>query len=121
MAVAFENLATQKDNNVSSVTLAKTNTGTNLGLIVCVTIAVYSGTPPTISGVTYNGVAMTAGGAAIVNGVTSSRIFHLAAPASGTHNVVVTLSASTVYVSTSARSSQPRSQPCALTRSLKKI
>src|SRR6185436_7510389 len=79
--------------SVTSLTVAHTITGTNTILFAGVT----SATTDLISGATFNGVAMT-----LINKVQTptdrwTYLFYLVAPASGTHNVVVTAS-STVDV-----------------------
>lgn len=46
-----------------------------------------------ISGVTYNGVAMTSAGAKVTQGTLSGQLWSLANPASGSNNIVVTMGA----------------------------
>lgn len=80
----------------SSLTISHTCTGTNLVLIV--QAVNYDATVGTVSGITYNGVALTK-----IAGVTFSSNFnnegwYLIAPATGTHDVVITWSASQLLV-----------------------
>lgn len=75
-----------------TITLAHTTVGTNLVMVVGVSINISNNTAATVSGVTYNGVALTRAGAH--NDAGNSRrveIWSLTAPAIGTNNVVVTL------------------------------
>jgi hypothetical protein len=107
MAVAHENTSTAEATSVSSLTFSKTNTGTNLGLIVAVVLSDFAALV-SISSVTYAGVTMTAGGAAVelTAGTQrqSCRMYHLAAPASGANNVVITLSGTYGYIAAGASS-----------------
>ena len=98
MAIAYD--ATSNSGAVSSNTSshAHTSTGSQRSLMVCVLIETSAGAP-TVSGITYNSVAMTstvtlteAGG----NG--RAEIWRLVAPTTGANNIVVTLSGSTNFV-----------------------
>ena len=91
--------------SVSSAALSAANTsltfshtvgssGTNRLLVVGVSVR-HDNSTYTI-GVTYNGVAMTEGGTSSRNEALC-KIFYLAAPATGTNNVVVTLSKSLMF------------------------
>jgi hypothetical protein len=78
----------------NTVTWSHTCSGSNRLLIVGV--AVGANTSPTISSVTYNGVAMTSVGKMNTNNQTNAgfvELFRLIAPATGTNSVVVTTSA----------------------------
>lgn len=89
MAVAVDAVAFDKGTS-TSITFAHTCTGANLALYVIVEERYASA----VTGVTYNGVAMTQksyndpGANSIVQ-----KVFELLAPATGAHNVVVTASA----------------------------
>jgi uncharacterized repeat protein (TIGR01451 family) len=76
-----------------TVTLVHTSTGTNLVLVVSVSINITNNTAATVTGVTYNGTALTSAGAHNDAGNTRRvEMWSLIAPAIGAHNVVVTLS-----------------------------
>ncbi len=94
MAIAFDAAAFPSDaSGASSATFSQTCTGSNRALAVG---AYINDLTDTISGVTYNGVAMTqitAGSPNIPGGggrTARSYLFYLAAPATGANNVVVT-------------------------------
>lgn len=90
MAVAFDAVTKQDSSGyVNSLTFSHTTSGSNRGLVVG--IACRTGTAD-ISGVTYNGVSMTAKKTQENTNVCGVRTWSLSAPASGTNNVVVTLS-----------------------------
>lgn len=74
---------------LSTYSWSHTTTGTNRGLLVFVSIFA-SGT---VTGITYNGVAMTFV-RSDANGVSRSEVWRLENPASGSNTVAVTLSAS---------------------------
>ena len=76
-----------------TVTLAHTSTGTNLVLIVGVSINITNNTGATVTGVTYNGVPLTLAGTHNDAGNTRRvEMWSLVSPAIGAHNVVVTFS-----------------------------
>jgi uncharacterized repeat protein (TIGR01451 family) len=77
-----------------TITLAHTSTGTNLVLVVGISINITNNTGATVTGVTYNGTALTSAGAHNDAGNTRRvEMWSLIAPAIGLpHNVVVTLS-----------------------------
>lgn len=107
MAIALDSATNTTASAVSSVTLSHPCTGSNLLLAVTVTLQHNGATTSTISGVTYNGVAMTLG--AVDNHTYSSTIltatYYLTGPSLGTNNVVVTLSdASTLDIIVGATS-----------------
>lgn len=89
MAIAID--ATSSGINTlsqTSLTVAHTCTGTNLCLIVAVNVSVN-----TITGVTYNGVAMTQVGTVNQSGGNENNyLFGLLNPATGTHNIIATYS-----------------------------
>jgi hypothetical protein len=92
--VAFDARTTNLQNASSSTTtFSHTVTGSNPALVVFVAL---TGTAQTVSSITYNGVSLTSIGT--VNdtlGATKPRLeaWGLSGPATGAHNVVVTLSA----------------------------
>jgi len=89
MALAYD-ATTKQDSSgyVNSLTFSHTCTGSDLGLIV--QIACRTGVAD-ISGVTYNGVAMTASATAENTNVCGVTTWKLIAPASGANDVVVSL------------------------------
>ena len=78
--------------NVLTFAHTTTSTGTNVVLVVGVSMNNSGGGTQTVASITYNGVGLTLAGVQN-NSNTSSRteIWYLVAPASGTHNVVVTV------------------------------
>lgn len=92
MAIAFDAQSSQS-NTGSSITISHTTSGSDRLLVVYIFGATggYS-----VSAITYNGVAMTSLG----SNTTDARFkcYYLIAPASGTNNISITLSASMVYV-----------------------
>jgi len=93
MAIAFDATSSSAAQTGSSVTFSHTCTGTNLILIVGVTMA--SSVAKTMTSITYNGVSMTSVGAVdeTTNQNRFSWLYYLIAPATGANNIVVTLSA----------------------------
>lgn len=90
MAIAVDATSSSANQTGSSVTFAHTCGGSNRILVVAVSIAAGI---PTVSGITYNGVALTQ--IATVLGVAADRrteLWYLIAPATGANNIVVTLS-----------------------------
>lgn len=90
MAIALDATSSSANQVGSSVTFAHTCSGSNRILIVGISIAAGI---PTVSSVTYNGVALTQ--IASVLGVAADRrteLWYLIAPATGSNNIVVTLS-----------------------------
>lgn len=90
MAIARDNFSTSSTTG-TSLTISHTTTGSNLLMLVGVYEDVATGTTPNTTGITYNGVALTQ----LVSeyrtfsaGLISS-IWGLVAPATGTHNVVI--------------------------------
>ena len=76
-----------------TITLAHTSAGTNLVLVVGVSINITNNTGATVTGVTYNGTALTSAGAHNDAGNTRRvEMWSLIAPAIGANNVIVTLS-----------------------------
>ena len=74
------------------VTLAHTTGGTNRVLVVGVSINIMNNTGATVTGVAYNGIALTSAGAHNDAGnMRRVEMWSLTAPATGNHNVVVTL------------------------------
>ena len=74
----------------NSLTFAHTSTGTNLVLVVGVSMNISGRAGTTVSGVTYNGTALQSA-VNQLNGSRRTEIWYLAGPATGNHNVVVTL------------------------------
>lgn len=98
MAIAFDASSGGKSNTpVNSITYSHTTSGSDRLLVVCVH---YAG--DNFSSVTYNGVALTTALQQVVSFITYG-IYYLVAPASGTHNVVVsnTGSYSQTFISSS--------------------
>lgn len=75
-----------------TLTWAHTCTGSNLLLLV----SIHASSGDSVAGVTYNGVAMTVAWDLAGSSVRNT-CYYLVAPASGTHDVVVTFGASTAY------------------------
>jgi len=76
----------------SSRTLSFTVSGGTDRLLAI--FATQTGALESITGATYNGIAMTANAQAVVGGIRNYRLFHLAAPTTGTHDAVVTYAGS---------------------------
>jgi hypothetical protein len=89
MAIAFD-AASEGYASGTSLTVSHTVTGSAPLLIACVGT---NGTNDTVTGVTYNGVAMTQLGT-VENTYNRLYIYGLLAPATGTHDIVVSNSAS---------------------------
>jgi len=88
MAIAYDNASSARNSGSSSLTFSHTVSGSNRILVVQA-----AGGGQTVTGVTYNGVAMTQ---ATFNGVSPIYFlytFYLIAPATGSNNVVITGSA----------------------------
>jgi len=91
MAIAFDATSSGSSGGASSITFAHTCTGSNRVLFVTVIGEVI----PSITGVTYAGVAMTQVGSSVSGGGSRSiHLFYLDNPASGANNVVVSSSPS---------------------------
>ncbi len=90
-AVTFDAQSSGSGTATTNITWSHTCTGSNLILVVEV---VTNAASDTVTGVTYNAVAMTSAGAATLNTGVTSRIFYLANPATGAHTVSVTASGS---------------------------
>jgi len=105
MAIAFDvaaNTGSTYWNNGAhtSMTLAHTTTGTDRFLIVG--IILYSPIARTVTGVTYNGVAMTSIGsitAALEGNNQNTSLWYLANPATGANNIIASMSGAVAYVS----------------------
>jgi len=97
MAIATDAAAKSFTNSGSSLTYSHTCTGSNLYLLV----GVWVGGGNTISGVTYNGVAMTQLGTANASNSRKPYLFGLANPATGANNVVVSASGTTLIYAVS--------------------
>lgn len=110
-AIAFDSSQTAGMNGVTSITFSHTITGTDTYLQVC---AFTNKTTDQVTGVTYNGAAMTRSTTfRSLTGVGGMSMYRLINPDTGTHNVVVSSSASTYMRAFSAsytganQSSQP--------------
>lgn len=86
MAIAFDAASSGQSESGSSLTFSHTCTGSNLLLLVGVASNSTNGTD--VSGVTYNGVAMTLIGTK-ASADNETYLFRLVAPAAGANNVVV--------------------------------
>ncbi len=76
-----------------TVTFSHTTAGTNTLLVVGVDMNITGNTGATVTGVTYNGVALTRAGFHNDVGLTRRvEMWYLIGPAAGAHNVIVTLS-----------------------------
>src|SRR6202166_4572983 len=76
----------------NTVTLAHTSTGSNLVLVVGISMDIFRGSTATVSGVTYNSVSLTRAG--FHNDSSNQRrteMWYLLAPATGNKNIVVTV------------------------------
>src|SRR5262249_50947218 len=93
MAITVDNTVSS-NTNATSLTLSKTiNTGGNGILIVDVTWE----TPASVSSGTYGGTALTLLGTQANGGNGSVAMYYMKMPATGTANVVVTMSGSTKF------------------------
>lgn len=91
MAIALDTFTSSDSGNVISVTQAHTCTGSNL--ILWVGIMVYEPTGgDCITGVTYNGVAMTQDSKIACSSTEELYLYYLVNPATGTNNIVVSAS-----------------------------
>lgn len=93
MAIAFDAVSTKSQDAASSATWAHTCTGDNRALVVGVEI----GTGQTVTGVTYNSVAMTRVNTQAIGGSTFNNVYlyYLINPSTGANNIVVSGSGST--------------------------
>ena len=91
----FDAGSNNRGTTVSSLTLSHTTSGTNRFLICF--YAVNDATPQAVTGATYNGVAMTRIGTEISPDgfFTFAGLFRLIAPATGTHDVVLSTAGGT--------------------------
>lgn len=93
MAITFDTTLGQQGLSVSSNTLSYTVTGSNTFLVVGILTYHGAGGANAITGVTYNGVAMTQEG--VLTRIATSEyqyMFTLVNPATGTHDIVATAS-----------------------------
>jgi hypothetical protein len=92
MAIAFDVANSAADSPLgSSFSWSHTCTGANLILVVMVGIIDTSGTPASVSGITYNGVSLTKIRRDIGANANFSEMWYLIAPATGANTVAVTL------------------------------
>ncbi len=98
MAIAFDNATDMGTTTGATLTHSHIATGSNLLLIVATS---YSNSTDSVTGVTWNGVAMTTNGSlksAFEGTAYDCKIWYLYGAASGTHNVVVSQNgASSIY------------------------
>jgi hypothetical protein len=118
MAIAYDSYAIGTAGAGSSLTYSHTCTGSDLILFVSVFIQ----TSLTITGITYNGVALTSIDGQ-TNGASNERIelWYLIAPATGANNIVISRSGSTGALqgrSTSYTGANQSSQPDASSKSI---
>lgn len=81
----------------ATLTYAHTCSGSQRALLVGITSKGTGGVPTAVSGITYNGVAMTSVGG-LASGYRRIDLYQLVAPAAGANNVVVTMAASVDYI-----------------------
>lgn len=94
MAIAFDAASNAQYTAGSGGTLTWSHTCTGTNLVLWVSATISTGGNSTITGITYNGVAMTEVSGSPINSTsieTSGWI--LIAPATGTHNIVATINA----------------------------
>ncbi len=91
MALAFDAYVGNDFGNTSSQTLSHTCTGSNRFLLVG--IGHNGDSSDLVTGVTYNSVSMTRVGTDLATGSFRVYLYYLINPASGTHDVVVSMSA----------------------------
>lgn len=102
MAIAFDAWARSANGwvqNVSSQTISHIVTGSNPFLVVGA--GLYNTSARSVSGITYNGVALTKANSitsAIESANQDSELWYLDNPATGNHDIVVTLSGLTEFV-----------------------
>lgn len=87
MAVAADTPGNSSTEGATSLTFAYTCAGANR--LLCVGVAIYNGNGTEVTGVTYNGVAMTSAGSVLGSAADEVTIWYLVAPATGSNNVVV--------------------------------
>lgn len=75
----------------NTLTFGHTSTGTNLVLVVGVSFNISGQTNASITGITYNGIGLQSAGSQSNGTNRHTEIWYLIGPATGTHNVVVTL------------------------------
>lgn len=98
MAIAYDSSANGGSTSTSSLTFSHTCTGSNLVLTVFIKIF---NTSNVLTGVTYNGVAMTAASSGQDAGSRWSYVYTLINPATGANNVNITTSSATYVGGTS--------------------
>lgn len=94
MSIVFDAVSGAKDNSGAVTTLTWSHTCTGSNRILVVMGSVTSATPRTVTGITYNAVALTAVASTSAASV-YSYMYYLLAPATGANNVVVTISGAT--------------------------
>lgn len=98
MAVAYDATSTSSVNPATSLTFAHTCSGSNR--ILFVTTITNTGTG--VSGVTYNGVALTLLDSRADAGGNVPELWYLIAPATGSNNIVITVSGSNAIAGAAA-------------------
>ncbi|MCK9351296.1 MAG: SpvB/TcaC N-terminal domain-containing protein [Candidatus Paceibacterota bacterium] len=99
--IAFEATSTDSSQGVSSVTFSHTTGSGNNRMLVVGTSIYEPGTPGNrvVSGVTYNGASLTKVRADDYDSISGcSELWYLPDPASGSHNVVITLTGSVTNI-----------------------
>ncbi len=95
MSLAYDASAKAEGTGSATLTFAHTCTGTNL----CLIVGAYDDTGDQITGVTYNGVAMTFVRKVEFGNYTKYlSVYYLLGPATGANNVIITRSTSTGYI-----------------------
>jgi len=104
MAIAFDAKANSSGSG-TSLTYSHTCTGSNLILIVGFQTYKAAGLGNVITGVTYNGVAMTQIGIVTRNATDEFQyMYYLVSPATGAHNIVISASSSLDLIAASSAS-----------------
>ena len=89
-AIAFDSASTNTADDVSSLTISHTVTGSNTILVVCSAVeGTTSGNQP-ITGITYNGVALTKIHDIAGSANNRTEQWYLVAPSSGANDIVIT-------------------------------
>lgn len=86
--------------NGTSITYEHTVTGSNP--ILMVQLYSFQGTQPSVTGITYNSVALTSKGSRVADGSGYTQQWSLVAPATGTNNIVVSMSTSQVFTTSAS-------------------
>lgn len=90
MALAFDAVTSGQANGGGPFTFSHTTSGSNRVLVVG--FVIYAGGSFTVTGITYNGVAMTAIPSSAITGTYAVGLYGLIAPASGANTVSISVS-----------------------------